>query len=110
MIVNEIKGEMAIQACKLQGKLPYSTLYSQVKAGRKKGTYNNEIRRELKKERKFGLIIDVSVDGTNLRDDISPVTMTTMNSSSAGGFDTTIRNRDNFQDKQALLYLRQRDE
>ena len=90
VIVNEIKGEMAIWAFELQGQLPYNTLYSQIKAARKKGTYNNEIRREYKKkERKFGLLIDVSVVGTNSRDDISPVTMTTMNSSSAGSFDTS---------------------
>jgi hypothetical protein len=89
VIVNEIKGERAIWACELQGQLPYSRLYSQVKAARKKGTYNNEIRRDYKKkERKLGLIIDVSVVGINSRDDISPVTMTTMNSSSAGSFDT----------------------
>ena len=81
---------MAIWAFELQGQLPYSTLYSQIKAARKKGTYNNEIRREYKKkERKLGLLIDVSVVGTNSRDDISPVTMTTMNSSSAGSFDTS---------------------
>jgi hypothetical protein len=60
VIVNGIKGEMAIRACELQGQLPYSTLYSPVKAARTKGTYNNEIRREYEKnERKFGLIIDV---------------------------------------------------
>ncbi len=91
VIVNGIKGEMAIWAFDLQVQLLYSTPDSRVEAARKKGTHNNEIRREYeKKERKLlGLIIDVSFDGTNLRDDISPVTMTTMNSSSARSVDTS---------------------
>ena len=54
-----------------------------------KGRYNNEIRREYeKKEKKLGLVIDISDDCTTSRDDISPVTMATINSSSAGCSDT----------------------
>ena len=82
---------MALRACGLQGQLPYSTLCSRVKAARKKGTYNKEIRREYeKKEKKLGLIIDISDDCTTSRDDVSPLTMTTINSSSAGVSNTTV--------------------
>ncbi|KAI2511962.1 hypothetical protein MHU86_2478 [Fragilaria crotonensis] len=55
--------------------------------------YNKEIRRECeKKEQKLGLIIEIPDNGTTTsRDDISPVTITTINSSLAeGGSDTTI--------------------
>jgi hypothetical protein len=77
----------------LHGKVPYSTVYSRIKVARKNGMYNKEIRRECeKKEQKLGLNIEIPDDGTTtLRDNISPVTITTINSSlAAGGSDTTI--------------------
>ena len=87
MIVNGLKIDMAIGACRLHGKIPHSTLYSRVQAARKKGTYNNLISRA--EERKIGIVIEVlddDVSGTSRN--ISPVTMasdaTTTTSKSSG--------------------------
>jgi hypothetical protein len=93
VVVNGITVDMALRGCGLHGKVPNSTVYSRIKVARKNGMYNKEIRRECeKKEQKLGLIIEIPDNGTTTsRDDISPVTITTINSSLAeGGSDTTI--------------------
>ncbi len=95
VVVNgTITVDMALRGCGLHGKVPNSSVYSRIKVARKNGMYNEEIRRECeKKEQKLGLIIEIPDDGTTTsqEDNISPVTITTINSSlAAGGSDTTI--------------------
>ena len=93
VVVNDTTVDMALRGCGLRGKVPNSTVYSCIKVARKNGMYNKEIRSKCeKKEQKLGLIIEIPDDGTTtLRDNISPVTITTINSSlAAGGSNTTI--------------------
>ena len=54
--VNDVKIEIALWGCRLQGKVPYSTIYSGVKAAREKETYNEEIRRA--EQKKVGSVIE----------------------------------------------------
>jgi hypothetical protein len=68
----------------LQGKVPYSTIYSQVKAAREKGTYNKEIRRA--EEKKIGAVIEITDNDSASSGNISLVTMTTaITASSSSG-------------------------
>jgi hypothetical protein len=65
----------------LQGKVPYSTIYSRVQAARKKGTYNEEIRRA--EEKKIGAVIEIMDNDSASSGNISPVTMTTATTTSS---------------------------
>ena len=93
VVVNDVKIEIALWGCRLQGKVPYSTIYSRVKAAREKGTYNEEIRRA--EEKKIGAVIEIIDNDSASSGNILPVTMTTAtttSSSSSGkaGNSTTI--------------------
>jgi hypothetical protein len=57
VIVNGLTVDMAIWACRLHGKVPNTTVYYRVKVARKKGTYNDEIRRS--DEKRIGVVIDL---------------------------------------------------
>ena len=60
VIINGLTVEQAIGACDLHGVIPLSTFYSRVQARRKKGTYNNLIRRSI--QARIDLVIDVTGD------------------------------------------------
>ena len=79
VVVNDVKIEIALWGCRLQGKVPYSTIYSRVKAAREKGTYNEEIRRA--EEKKIGAVIEIIDNDSS--GNISPVTMTTATTTSS---------------------------
>ena len=80
VIINGLTVEQAIGACDLHGVIPLSTFYSRVQARRKKGTYNNLIRRSIQQAR-IDMVIDVTGDddGDNSRI-VSPITMDSITS------------------------------
>jgi hypothetical protein len=92
VVVNDVKIKIALWGCRLQRNVPYSTIYSLVKAAREKGTYNEEIRRA--EEKKIGAVIEIIDNNSASSGNISPVTMTTATttttSSSGAGNTTTI--------------------
>ena len=90
VVVNDVKIEIALWGCRLQGKVPYSTIYSRVKAAREKGTYNEEIRRA--EEKKIGAVIEIIDNDSASSGNISHITMTTATTtttSSSGAGNTT---------------------
>ena len=91
VVINDVKIKIALWGCRLQGKIPYSEIYSRVKAARKEGTYNEEIRRA--EEKKIGAVIEIIDNDSASSGKILPVTMTTattttISSSGAGNTST----------------------
>ena len=83
VIVNNLTYDMALSACHLSDSFPLSTVYSRVKAARRRGTYDAvlKLRQEQEIQR---LVIDIEDDESSDGDDsgsakraptISPVTM-----------------------------------
>ena len=60
MIVNGITAEQALGACQMTGSVPLSTLYSRIKATRKRGTYDDHVWKA--DARRIGAIIDITED------------------------------------------------
>ena len=58
MIVNGIAIDQAIWGCRLNEIVPWSTIYSRVKARRESGTYDALIREAA--EKRVGLVIDIT--------------------------------------------------
>ena len=92
MIVNGVAIDQAIWGCRLNEIVPWSTVYSRVKARRESGTYDALIREAA--EKRVGLIIDV----TNENDDdssvnVSPVTMNSTNQSSCRSMASSLPSR-----------------
>ena len=58
--MNGITAEQALGACLMTGSVPLSTLYSQIKATRDRGTYNDHVQRA--DAWRIGAIIDITED------------------------------------------------
>ncbi len=74
MIVNGITAEQTLGACQMTRSVPLSTLYSQIKATRERGTYNDHVRRA--DARRIGAIMDITED-KDTTGVVSPVTIDT---------------------------------
>jgi hypothetical protein len=77
--VNDMTASMALAACFLEDSVPYSTIYSRVKARREQGTYDGLIRKRLDEARQeLGMIPIIDITATDDEStNISPVTINT---------------------------------
>ena len=92
MIVNGIAIDQAIWGCRLNEIVPWSTIYSRVKARRESGTYDALIRDAA--EKRVGLIIDIThEDDHDSSMNVSPVTMNSTNQSSSRSIASSLPSR-----------------
>ncbi len=69
--MNGITAEQALGACQMTGSVPLSTLYSGIKATRKKGTYDDHVQKDA---RRLSAIININEDEV-MTGVVSPVTI-----------------------------------